>query len=88
MCTGTNIIDAEGTAQVITSDVNSSSSLIAQKPGGKGLAVALDKADVKYVTFEDWIKLDSLETERGRQNGKVREKFTDVSSMLKALGKA
>jgi ferredoxin--NADP+ reductase len=43
---------------------------------------------VAYVSFSDWKLLDQLEVAAGREDGRPRRKFTDVASMLKALGDA
>ena len=40
---------------------------------------------VRVVSFEDWKRLDALETERGRAAGKPREKFTRLEEMLERL---
>ncbi len=40
-----------------------------------------------YVTFEDWERLDAIETQRGADCGRSRIKFTSVDDMLLALGK-
>ena len=41
----------------------------------------------KYVSYEDWLKLDELETAKGEAQGRPRVKFTRVADMLEALGK-
>ncbi len=41
---------------------------------------------IRYVTYEDWQRLDEIETELGKPLGKPRKKFTSVESMLEALG--
>jgi ferredoxin--NADP+ reductase len=40
-----------------------------------------------YVSYEDWLKLDELETAVGEAQGRPRIKFTKVADMLAALGK-
>lgn len=39
----------------------------------------------QYITWQDWRKIDSIEKERGRVNGKVREKFGTIDDMLAAV---
>lgn len=39
-------------------------------------------ATVQTVSYEDWLKIDRVERERGGQLGKVREKVIDVKEML------
>ena len=40
-----------------------------------------------YFSYADWKKLDEIETERGRAEGRPRVKFTSVDEMLAALGR-
>jgi ferredoxin/flavodoxin---NADP+ reductase len=42
----------------------------------------------RCVSFDDWCRLDALETARGEKQGRPRVKFTSVEEMLKELGKA
>jgi len=39
------------------------------------------------VSFDEWKRIDELETERGLAKGKPRDKFTRVSEIIEALGK-
>ena len=45
----------------------------------------LGRRGVRFVTIEDWKRLDRLEEERGRVLGKIRERFVSVDEMLAAL---
>lgn len=45
----------------------------------------LRERGVRVVGFEDWKRLDALETERGKPLGKPREKFTRLQEMLDRL---
>ena len=42
----------------------------------------------QYLSYQDWLKLDELETRRGKETGRPRVKFTRVKDMLAALGRA
>jgi ferredoxin/flavodoxin---NADP+ reductase len=42
----------------------------------------------QYVSYQDWLKLDEIETRRGKETGRPRVKFTRVKDMLAALGRA
>jgi ferredoxin--NADP+ reductase len=42
----------------------------------------------QYLSYQDWLKLDEIETRRGRETGRPRVKFTRVKDMLAALGRA
>jgi ferredoxin--NADP+ reductase len=41
---------------------------------------------VRWVSFDDWIRLDALEVARGKELGKIREKFSSIEQMLDAIG--
>jgi ferredoxin--NADP+ reductase len=38
------------------------------------------------VSYADWLRLNEIELERGRAQGRPRLKFTRVDDMLAALG--
>ena len=38
-----------------------------------------------YFSYEDWVRLDELETARGKESGRPRVKFTSVDAMREAL---
>jgi hypothetical protein len=40
---------------------------------------------VRWVSFDDWIQLDAIEVARGKQLGKIREKFASIEQMLAAI---
>ena len=42
-----------------------------------------NKNSVQTVSYEDWLKIDRIEQQRGKQLGKVREKIVNVHEMLK-----
>jgi ferredoxin--NADP+ reductase len=43
---------------------------------------------VRYVSFEDWQRLDALEVARGEEQGRPRVKLCRVDDMLAALEEA
>jgi len=40
-----------------------------------------------FFSYDDWLKLDEIETARGQAAGRPRVKFTRVEDMLAALGR-
>ncbi len=56
-------------------------------PADGNLESLLKSKNVRSVSFSDWQYLDQLEQERGRQKGKVREKYSDIANMVAALNK-
>ena len=81
---GTNKPDSIETAANLLADFSGKTGGPDKSPGA--VLERLQSRKVPYVTFEDWKKLDRMETERGQSAGKIREKFTRVPEMLKALG--
>jgi len=45
----------------------------------------LEKRGVRPVSYEDWLKIDAAEVERGKQRGKPRDNFTRIDEMLAVL---
>jgi len=45
----------------------------------------LARRGVRFVSYEDWLKIDALEQERGKLAGKPRERFTRISEMMDVL---
>ncbi|MBI5536089.1 MAG: FAD-dependent oxidoreductase [Deltaproteobacteria bacterium] len=55
---------------------------------GGEIEALLDRNGVQYVTYSDWKLLDQLEVQSGQAEGRPRRKFTDVPTMLRAIGDA
>jgi adrenodoxin-NADP+ reductase len=53
--------------------------------GWEGVKVAAEKQGCRRVSWEDWKKIDAVEKEKGKRNGKQREKFTRIDDMLAVL---
>ncbi|KAH6673600.1 NADPH:adrenodoxin oxidoreductase-like protein [Halenospora varia] len=53
--------------------------------GWDGVKVEALRRGCRRVSWNDWKKIDAVEKERGKQNGKEREKFTNVDDMLAVL---
>lgn len=92
--------DAFSTAEVIASDVSSSSvptsTSTSEGPSDQERPSASEMDDVlerelrgggggRVVRWEDWERIDEVERERGRQAGKEREKIVRVEEMLGVL---
>jgi ferredoxin--NADP+ reductase len=83
---GTNRADSVATVANMLADLKDG------RLPGRPVDAALDATPkllaakgVKPVKFAQWKELDKLELARGRQNGKIREKFTRVAEMVAAL---
>lgn len=83
---GTNRADSAATVERMAEDLAEgriSGATGETRP--EAMPFLLKSRGVACVTFSDWKKLDALEVERGRQMGKIREKFTRVPEMLERL---
>ena len=53
---------------------------------GKIKSVERDVVEIldgkKTVSFEQWMKIDRVEIERGKEKGKVREKIKSIEEMM------
>lgn len=52
------------------------------------ILAVLDAAEARYVTYEDWMKIDAEEIRRGETQGRPRVKLTELDEILEFLGKA
>jgi adrenodoxin-NADP+ reductase len=55
--------------------------------GWEGVRVDFERNGGRWTDWTGWRVIDSVERERGRASGKVREKITAVEEMLRVLGK-
>ena len=77
--------DAFATAKAIVQDWHSNRSFLSGHDGWDGLKRDAERRALWSVGWNDWLKIDAAEKERGRKNGKEREKFTTVPEMLSVL---
>jgi ferredoxin--NADP+ reductase len=56
-------------------------------PPRDAIDALLRERGVRFVTFDDWKRLDDVEVERGARRGAPRDKITDVETMLSILAK-
>lgn len=80
---GTNKPDGKLAAAQVLEDAGSAKDG-GGKPGRAALERALSERDVRWVTWEDWQKIDAAEVSRAL-NGAPRRKFTTVAEMLGVL---
>jgi ferredoxin--NADP+ reductase len=81
---GTNKSDAKETADCMLNDALRAETAKRLPKAGSVLEL-LSARKVRVVDLAAWKRLDALETARGTQLGKVREKFYDANDMLDAL---
>jgi ferredoxin--NADP+ reductase len=84
---GTNKPDAAETAECMLEDVAAGKCLTPAHPELDAITQLMQQKKPTYVSYEDWLRLDELETAAGTEQGRPRVKFTEVDKMLAALGK-
>jgi len=75
-------------AKLMIEDLAAGSVPAKADPGDEAIVRFLDDKGVRHVSFEDWLALDQEETERGKERGAPRRKFSDVDEMLDVVDKA
>lgn len=83
---GTNKPDSQATVGSILEDLTHL--LPCPTPSTRRVRELLESRGVRFVTFEEWERIDAAEIERGKAKGKPREKFTSVEEMLEVVNKA
>jgi ferredoxin--NADP+ reductase len=84
---GTNKADSVETVICMLEDVAAGELLNPAEPTVEALEALVQERQPNYVSYQDWLRLDALEVERGEAVGRPRLKFTSVEEMLDALGK-
>ena len=84
---GTNKPDAAETVQTMLFDLQQGKHFSPETPDGAAVQLLIAKRQPKFFSYADWQKLDALEIERGRAQGRPRVKFTSIAEMLAAVGK-
>lgn len=81
--------DAFQTAESIAEDWYSHASFLnpidSKASGWDGVREEAEERALRTVSWQDWKKIDAEEKQRGKANGKEREKFTSVDEMLAVL---
>lgn len=74
------------TAEKILEDIPKQRHFSLHKSGRDMILGDLVKRGIRYTTFDDWLKINEVELERGKAAGKFREKICNVEEMLKIAG--
>ena len=82
---GTNKQDSGETVECIVEDVKSGRINDPESPDAESVEEFIRGAEPRYVTYEDWLRLNELEVEMGKAHGRPRVKYTSVEEMLEAL---
>jgi ferredoxin--NADP+ reductase len=84
---GTNKPDAAETVACMLEDVAAGRTLTPAQPEPDAVERLVRDRQPRCVSYEDWRRLDDLETAHGRAGSRPRVKFTRVDEMLAALGR-
>jgi ferredoxin--NADP+ reductase len=82
---GTNRPDALETVGVMLEDMRFGRIEGAKQPDPTAVGKLLSERGVRWFTFDDWTRLDTIEVERGRPLGRPRVKLITREEMLAAL---
>lgn len=82
---GTNKQDAGETVECIAGDVAGGKINVPESTDPVSVIDLVSRVQPDYLTYGDWLRIDNLETERGKALGRPRLKFTSVREMLDAL---
>jgi ferredoxin/flavodoxin---NADP+ reductase len=85
---GTNKPDAAETVAGMIEDLARDIHLRPAAPSAAAVDRLIGERQPQYLSYQDWQRLDEMETRRGRETGTPRVKFTRVKDMLAALGRA
>ncbi len=85
---GTNKPDSQETADQMLADLAAGKTLNPVSTSPDSVEALLKARNVEFVSFDDWLKLDQIEQERGKALGRPRLKFSRVSDMLQAIREA
>lgn len=82
---GTNKKCALETVQHLLADVAEQTLLAPESPEPEAIERLLAEKGVRFVSFEDWQRIDQAEVGRGEPHGRPRVKFVRVDEMLGTL---
>ncbi len=84
---GTNSPDSTATVKKMIEDIDGVTASADPAKAPEKVVELLRERGVDFVTFDDWNRLDEDEVRLGEAQNKVREKYTNVASMMAAVGR-
>ncbi len=82
---GTNKPDAAETVERMLEDLRSGAVTDPAHPDVAAAEGLVRQRQPDYVSYEDWLRLDGIETARGKESGRPRVKLTRTADMIAAL---
>ena len=84
---GTNKSDSVETVSCMLEDLAEGSILHPSAPQASAMEELVRGRQPQYLSFADWLRLDEIEVEHGRAQGRPRDKFTRIEDMLAAVAR-
>lgn len=85
---GTNKADSVETVECMLEDLEAGLLLDPSQPSAEAAERLIRERQPDYISYDDWMRLDEIETARGKDGGRPRVKFTSLSDMLGALDRS
>lgn len=82
---GTNKPDAAETVELMLDDMAAGMLLDPAHPEAAAIDRLVREREPDVVSYDDWLKIDAVERQRGEEQGRPRVKFTTVEEMLAVL---
>ena len=82
---GTNSPDSKATVAAIVEDLASATSSTLPDVDPQRIVDLLRQRDIDFVSYEDWLALDTWEQIEGRRLGKVRHKPASIRELLEVI---
>ncbi len=82
---GTNKPDATETVERMLEDLRAGAVTDPARPDVAAAEGLVRQRQPDYVSYEDWLRLDGIETARGKESGRPRVKLTRTADMIAAL---
>ncbi len=79
---GTNKLDASETVSCMLEDFENGVTLNPERPDVNAAEEMVRMRQPEYIIFNEWLELDQLEVERGKERDRPRVKFTEIDAML------
>lgn len=84
---GTNKPDAAETVAAMLEDLSHGMHLLPAHPKREDIQKLVQQRQPDYFSYADWLRLNTLEIERGQAQGRPRIKFTRIAEMLAVLNR-
>ena len=81
---GTNKADAVETVNALLEDAREADRGFASRPEPSSVDQLLAERNVRFVSYDEWCKIEAIENERGEAQGRPRVKFVRTEEMLAA----